>query len=127
MIRYETSKKKVRINPLSILSSLATISGIAFLVYGPLCIFSSHMKREFQRYRLSSFRTLVGALEVLGGLGVLLGQIWSPLLAFSAAGLSLLMTGGVIVRWRLRDRPRQIAPAAVLLLVNAYITWLALQ
>jgi len=54
-----------------LLSIYTIISGISFLVYGALCIFSGHMEKEFQRYELLKFRKLVGVLEFLGGLGVL--------------------------------------------------------
>lgn len=82
------------------------------------------MRLEFERYRLSKFRTLVGSLEVLGGLGLLVGYLWSPLMLFSAAGLALLMLLGVQVRIRVKDSILQTLPAAVLFLVNVGILWI---
>jgi hypothetical protein len=96
----------------------AFVSGLAFLIYGPLCLFTDHMKQEFERYQLSDFRKLVGALETLGGRGVWVGIWWEPLLIFSAAGLSLLMLLGLIVRLRLRDPISQLLPAALLMIIN---------
>jgi hypothetical protein len=104
---------------------LTLISGPSFLVFGWLCVFSSRMRVEFERYQLAKFRMLVGCLEILGGLGVLLGLLWSPLMIFSASGLALLMLLGVGVRVRIKDRFLQTLPAAVLLIVNACIVWLA--
>lgn len=106
---------------------LTVISGAAFLIFGSLCVFSSRMRAEFERYQLSKFRTLVGCLEVLGGLGVLLGHWWSPLMIFSAGGLALLMLLGVGVRIKIKDSVLQTLPAALLLLVNAAIFWLCLE
>ncbi|MBU6374481.1 MAG: DoxX family protein [Bdellovibrionales bacterium] len=103
---------------------LTVISGLAFLVFGGLCVFSSRMRVEFERYGLSKFRTLVGCLEVLGGLGVLLGHRWPPLMVFSAAGLAVLMLLGVGVRIKIKDSVLQTLPAALLFLVNAGIVWL---
>lgn len=109
------------------LTALAGFSGIAFLSYGLLCVFSGHMRAEFERYGLSAFRRWVGALEVCGGLGVLVGLRWPPLLIFSASGLTILMALGLAVRARLKDSGLQMAPAAVLLLINAMIVWASLK
>lgn len=109
------------------LSFLTVTSGLAFLIFGSLCMFSSKMQVEFERYHLSKFRTLVGWLEVLGGLGVLVGHRWPPLMVFSAAGLALLMLLGIGVRIKIRDSVLQTLPASVLFLVNAGIIWLCLE
>lgn len=107
-------------------TGLAFLSGLAFLIYGPLCLFTPHMKLEFERYQLSGFRKLVGALETLGGLGVWIGVWYEPLLIFSAGGLSLLMLLGLLVRLRLRDPIPQLLPAALLMLINMAIVFLSL-
>lgn len=107
-----------------LLPILSFFSGASFLAYGALCVFSSHMRSEFERYGLRRFRKLVGVLEILGGLGVLLGQRHSaPLLVFSASGLTLLMAAGVWVRSRVGDPLLQMMPAAVLFVINALIVW----
>ena len=43
------------------------LSAVAFLFYGIVCVSTSHMKVEFERYGLARFRVLVGVLECLGG------------------------------------------------------------
>lgn len=101
--------------------ALIYISGLTFILYGLLCLMTSHMKAEFQRYGLSNFRQLTGALELLGGIGLLSGLIYTPLLIFSSAGLSLLMLLGTIIRIKVKDRPFEILPAFSLMLINAYI------
>lgn len=101
--------------------TLIFISGLTFIFYGLLCLLTGHMKKEFTRYGLSRFRTLTGALELLGGMGVLVGRHYHPLLVFSAAGLALLMFLGIIVRLRTRDPLIEILPAFILLLVNLKI------
>ena len=100
---------------------LVIISGIAFITYGFLCTFSGHMVEEFERYGLSKFRVFTGILEVLGGLGILLGLLYRPLLIFSAGGLTLLMLLGVITRIRVSDPVIETIPAFILLLLNGYI------
>jgi len=106
---------------------LELVSGLSFLSYGLLCVFSGHMISEFERYGLIRFRLLVGVLEVLGGLGILMGTQWPPLLLVSAAGLTLLMALGVAVRIRVGDRWIEMLPAAALFLVNAKIVWTVLE
>jgi hypothetical protein len=104
---------------------LIGLSGISFLTYGLLCLLTSHMSREFERYGLAQFRKLVGALETLGAIGLFAGLLWKPVLLMSAIGLCALMLLGLIVRLRCRDPFVQIIPALVLLIVNALIVYLA--
>lgn len=105
---------------------LGILSGLSFVTYGVLCVFSGHMKAEFERYELRGFRQWVGYLELLGGLGVLLGHYWKPLLVFSAGGLALLMLLGLGVRMRLKDDLLQMTPAAFLAVINLAIVWIGL-
>jgi uncharacterized membrane protein YphA (DoxX/SURF4 family) len=97
------------------------ISIVAFLVYGLSCLFSQGMAAEFERFGLSRFRRLTGALEVVGALGLLAGYLFAPLVPAASAGLTLLMVLGVITRVRVRDPLVEILPAIVLLLINVFI------
>ena len=92
-----------------------------FLVYGLLCLFADGMVEEFERYGLARFRRLTGALEVLGATGLAAGYLFPALSVVSAGGLAILMLLGLLVRWRVRDPLIQMAPAAFLLIVNAFI------
>ena len=101
---------------------LIFISAITFIAYGLLCLLTDHMKIEFQRYGLSTFRKLTGTLELLGGIGLLVGEYYySPLIMLSASGLALLMFLGVIVRLKTRDPLIEILPAFILMLLNLKI------
>lgn len=101
--------------------TLIFISGITFIFYGLLCLMTDHMKTEFKRYQLAQFRKLTGTLELLGGLGVIVGQYYPLLLILSAAGLALLMFLGVIVRIKTKDPWLQILPAFILMVINLLI------
>lgn len=92
-----------------------------FLFYGLSCLFLDTMIVEFERFGLSRFRRLTGGLEVLGAVGLLLGYLVPPLVVVASGGLTLLMLLGVATRIRVRDPLVQALPAALLLLVNAYI------
>lgn len=103
------------------LRAAAVLSGAAFVGFGVSCLCSRHMRREFARYGLTPLRPVIGTLELLGGVGLLAGAWWPPLVPLAAGGLCLLMAGGVVVRVRVRDRPRLIVPAVVMLVVNGLI------
>jgi len=57
----------------SLLSVLTVFSGVTFLGYGGLCLISPSMEREFTRFGLANLRVVTGGLELLGGLGLLMG------------------------------------------------------
>lgn len=81
------------------------------------------MKQEFERYRLRSFRALVGALQLCGAAGLLIGvsQPWIGRMA--SFGLALLMLLGVGVRIRINDTLLHTTPAIFYFALNAYLYW----
>jgi len=105
------------------ISTVATyLSGISFLGFGVSCLTSSYMKAEFLRYGHDGERVLTGILQVLGGLGLLLGSCYAPLLAAaSATGLCLMMAYGVRVRIKIRDGILQTSPAFLYSVLNFYL------
>jgi uncharacterized membrane protein len=100
---------------------LVIISGIAFILYGISLFISKKMKNEFIRFNLEKYTNLVGGLELLGGLGLLIGLIYNELLILSSMGLSLLMLMGVLTRIKIKDNLKQSLPAILFLLLNSYI------
>jgi len=110
-----------------VLLVLALISGLSFLRYGLEVLFRIRLREEFTRYGMPGIRNFVGVMEMLGGAAVLLGLAVAPLGAFGAAGLTLLMILGLIVRIRLHDAPRLMVPAACLGGLNAVLVVLFLS
>jgi hypothetical protein len=102
------------------------ISAVVFLWYGIGCFFSKQMLQEFERYRLPQLRVLTGALQVAGGVGVILGHFSLPLLLLSSGGLALMMLFAFLTRIRIRDSFLLAIPSLSLLLLNAYIFGAAL-
>lgn len=102
------------------------VSSMLFLFYGTACLCTDRMKREFERFGLGHLRILTGILEVLGALGLIVGQFWPPLVPLSAGGLALLMLVGVATRVRVLDSLVQTLPALMLMCVNLFILWYAL-
>lgn len=79
------------------------------------------MVLEFQRYGLSRFRTLTGALQVLAALGLLLGLVFPWIGGIAAGGLALQMACGLGVRVRIRDKWHQCLPAFIYMLACGYL------
>lgn len=106
---------------MSLTTVLILLSGLVFLFYGIVCCFSAKMKTEFDRFGLPKFATLIGILEILGGLGLLVGLKIHFILLLSSGGLALLMLLGVGVRIKVKDSILLATPAFLLMLLNLYI------
>ncbi len=105
-----------------ILNIAVFLSSGAFIFYGVNCLISQKMKDEFIRFGLGKQRILIGYLQLLGGIGLLLGFFFIPDLAFIASGgLSLLMFSGFVVRIKIKDSILESIPSLLLALINLYI------
>lgn len=106
------------------LLTLATFfSGFSFLFFGTGCLTSPRMKQEFIRYGYDRQRALTGYLQLLGGLGLLVGYWLSPFLAFFAStGLGLMMVFGFGVRLKIRDSFLASSPAFLYAVLNLYLS-----
>ncbi len=79
------------------------------------------MVLEFNRYRLQNFRILTGVLELLGGIGTLVGLFYPVPFLISTFGLASLMFLGVLVRIRSKDPWLHMMPAIFLMMINLYL------
>ena len=104
-----------------LLNTLTVISALSFLYYGLTFFTSSSMKEEFERYDLVKFRKLIGYLQLLGGVGLLIGLMWKPALIISSGGLTLLMLIGFGVRIKMKDKLEECVPSFIFMLINSYI------
>lgn len=106
---------------MAILVALAVLSGSVFAAYGYQTLFGARPRREFERYGMASLRKFVGTAQILGAAGVLLG-LGVPLVgAAAAAGLTVMMVLGLVVRYRIHDAPRLMVPAASLAGLNGLL------
>jgi uncharacterized membrane protein YphA (DoxX/SURF4 family) len=110
-----------------LLNAASILSGIGFLLYGLQCLRSPFMKQEFERFKVPQFRTLTGVLEILGGLGVILGIYFPPIGILASLGLCLLMGLGVVTRVKINDTWLQCLPALFFCLLNGVIAALHLR
>ena len=100
---------------------LVLFSGVSFIIYGCLFFLSPQMRNEFTRFGLEKFATLNGILELLGGLGMLVGLKFSFILLISSGGLALLMLLGFGVRLKIKDGFWLTMPSLFFMLLNLYV------
>lgn len=107
---------------------LAGILSVLFLALGTAKILALEPMRglaEHSGLSVAAYRG-IGALEVAGAVGLLVGLVVPPLGALAAVGLLLLMVGALATHLRNRDALRKLGPAVVAgLLVIAYLAVLA--
>lgn len=92
------------------------VLGLLFVLIGSAAVAGMKMLVEnFRRFGYPQwFRVVTGSLEVLGGIGLLIG-IWLPWLAeLASAGLTLVMLGAVLTHLRTRDPWKEITLAIVM-------------
>jgi len=106
---------------MKLLDVLVLFSSISFLIYGIAYFTSPKMKSEFIRFGLKKFGTLTAILEILGGLGLLVGLKFNFILLISSGGLALLMLLGVGVRLRVGDGFLELLPALFFCGLNSCI------
>jgi hypothetical protein len=100
----------------------AIVSGLLFLAFiggGSGKVAANKMAQEQSAhagFSVTAYRR-IGALEVAGAIGLLVGLWWAPLGVAAGIGLALLMAGAVIVHVRIKDPAKMAAPAAVLGLI----------
>ena len=102
-------------------TALALLSGCSFVFYGTHCLISPAMEREFLRYGLANMRVLTAWLEILGGVGLVVGLWWPLAFWVSSGGLSILMLCGLYTRFRVGDPIHLWVPALLLLILNTYL------
>ncbi len=107
---------------MNILTSILFFSAISFIFYGISCLFSTHMKNEFIRFGLEKRRILTGILQLLGGSGLIVGYVFSPILIITCSGgLAVLMLLGFGVRLKIKDPLLASSPALFYAVLNTYL------
>ena len=103
---------------------LAALTVVVFVAAGaakilavpPMQAAAAHAGFSVDAYRR------IGVLEVAGAAGVLVGGIYPLIGGLASVGLLMLLAGAVATHLRNHDRPRQVAPAVVcVLLVAGYL------
>lgn len=85
------------------------------------------MRKEFDRFRLSKYATLTGTLELMGGIGLLVGLKFNIVLLLSSGGLALLMLLGFGVRLKMKDGFWLTFPSVFFMIINIYFFLIAVR
>ncbi len=101
--------------------TLTALTGVFFLYYGISCLTSKAMKAEFERFGVPKLRILIGILEIMGGVGLLVGFVIPILGVLAASGIGLLMIIVVIQRIQQGDSLTEMAQAAVFALIAIWL------
>ena len=77
-------------------------------------------------FGLEKFTTLTGILELLGGIGLLVGLKVGFILLISSGGLALLMLLGFGVRLKIKDSFWLSFPSLFFMLLNLFVFFIAI-
>ena len=106
---------------------LVFFSGVSFIFYGIGSFNSTRMESEYKRWGYKDYRYLIGGLQLLGGMGLLVGLLVDNLLIVSSGGLILLMIMAVYVRFKIKDPIKMALPALFYAIINSLIFYLAIN
>ena len=105
---------------------LSIFSGISFLFYGVASFRSRRMKAEFERWGFSKHRFTIGSFQILGGIGMLVGLFFPPLLLTSSLALMFMMLIAILVRIGINDELIKIMPATLYAILNGLILYITI-
>ncbi|MFT7037137.1 MAG: hypothetical protein ACJA2S_005679 [Cyclobacteriaceae bacterium] len=106
-----------------IIKVLAVFSSLSFLYYGIVCLYSKEMVLEFKRFGVHSWqRVLTGILQVLGGIGLIVGLMLPVIGLMASIGLSALMFLGFIVRLKIKDGLIKSLPSFLYMILNIWLS-----
>lgn len=80
---------------------------------------ATDMKQEFALYGLPSWSVwLVGGLKVIAAVLLLVGIVLPDLVRPAAIVIALLMTGAIVMHFKIGDPPKKALPASIMLLLS---------
>ena len=104
--------------------SILLFSAVSFIFYGITSFFSKRMLAEYARWGYKNQRILLGCLQLLGGVGLLIGISNSLLLSVASFLLTFMMITAIFVRIKIKDSIVQMSPSDFLYrLVNFVILY----
>ncbi len=102
-------------------TAIILFTGISFIIYGINSFYSKRMISEFKRWGYKKHRKTISSLQILGGLGLVIGLQINIILIASSLCLSIMMFFAIIVRVRIKDNVATILPAITYLMLSALI------
>jgi len=90
---------------------LVVFSALSFIFYGINSFFTKRMVSEYARWGYSDHRILLGCIQLLGGIGLLIGITNSVLLSVTSFLLTFMMITAIFVRVKIKDSLINMFPA----------------
>ena len=103
------------------LNLVIIFTAVSFIIYGYSSFISRRMKSEFNRWGYSNQRKIVGFLQILGGIGFLLGLKINLLLVLTSFCFIVMMTSAILIRIKIKDNITDILPAITYLFLSILI------
>lgn len=100
---------------------ILVFSATSFLFYGISSFYSSRMILEYKRWGCEKFRKTIAILQILGGIGLLIGYFFALLLTLVSALFTLMMIVAIFVRIRIKDNIIKLLPAILYAVINFII------
>ena len=79
------------------------------------------MKSEYARWGYNNQRKIVGSLQLLGGIGLILGLQINVLLITTSFCFIMMMTMAIFIRVKIKDNITDILPAITYLFLSILI------
>mgnify|MGYP001313852985 FL=1 len=103
------------------LTLVVIFTGVSFIIYGYSSFISRRMKSEYARWGYNNQRKIVGSLQLLGGIGLILGLQINVLLITTSFCFIMMMTMAIFIRVKIRDNITDILPAITYLFLSILI------
>ena len=101
-------------------------SAISFIFYGISSFYSDRMISEYERWGYKNFRKIIALLQLIAGVGLLIGLYFPLLLTIVSALLTIMMITAIFVRIRIKDNIINILPAILYSILNFIIFYKSL-
>ena len=96
-------------------------TAISFISYGLNSFISKKMISEYERWGLEERRKQIGGIQLICGLGILIGLKYNFILIPSSILLIIMMLVAVYVRIKIKDNISEILPAIAYLVLGIII------
>ena len=106
---------------MTIVISILLFSAVSFIIYGVSSFYSKRMISEYLRWGCQNYRALIASLQLLAGIGLLLGIVYPLLLSLVSSSLTLMMLVAIFVRIRINDTLINTLPAVFYAVLNFII------
>ena len=100
---------------------IIVFSAISFISYGLNSFISKKMISEYERWGLEKRRNQIGLVQLLCGLGIMIGLKYNFILILSSILLVIMMLVAVYVRIKIKDNISDILPAIAYLVLGIII------